>query len=223
MEKDFCHFIMSLTSELKQPLPGKAAQFKMAPYERIIQTAIKNFTLPFGGKASKPKPSAVLILFYLKKNKIYFTLILRNSYKGVHSAQVSFPGGKKELKETLKETALRETEEEIGVKRELITIIGELSQLYIPPSGFLVQPFVGYIKEYPSFAPNPTEVNALIEVPLKLIMDYTIVEKKRIKIGSSKIKINYPFYNLLGHTVWGATAMMLSELKEVLKGRTEKV
>lgn len=220
MEKDFCHFIMSLTSHLKQPLPGKAAQFKMAPYERIIQAAIKNFTLPFGGKASKPKPSAVLILFYQNKNEIYFPLILRNSYNGVHSAQVSFPGGKKELDETLMETALRETEEEIGIKRELIMIIGELSQLYIPPSGFLVQPYIGYIKEAPSFSPNPNEVNTLMEVPLKLIMDNTIAGKKKIKVGSNNIKINYPFYSILGQTVWGATAMMLSELKEVLNRQT---
>ena len=100
-------------------------------------------------------------------------------------------------------------------------IIGELSQLYIPPSGFLVQPYVGYVKETPVFSPNPNEVNILIEVPLKLIMDNTIAGKKKIKVGSNNIKINYPFYNILGHTVWGATAMILSELKEVLNRQTE--
>jgi len=212
------NFIKSFSTQLLKPLPGKLAQYKMAPYERIIRAAINNFTAPFGGKASKPKLSAVLILFYQKEDEIYFSLILRNTYKGVHSAQVSFPGGKKEKSDnSLLETALRETEEEIGIKKDLITIIGELTPIYIPPSGFLVHPYVGFIKEPPVFTPDPNEVNTIIESPVKLILDDAIVGKKKIKVGTYNVKINYPFYNILNHTVWGATAMILSELKEVLR------
>ena len=212
MDKNFAAFVTSLKTALSKPLPGQKAQFKMAPYERIL----KNLTKKFIWK--KPKESAVLCLFYPKNGEPHFALILRNTYKGVHSAQVSFPGGKvDEFDNSLKDTALRETEEEIGVNKSDIEILGKLTEVFIPPSGFQVQPFVGFINAAPNFTPNPDEVSKIIGVPLSILMDESIVGKKKITVSVTKLKINYPYFDILGETVWGATAMMLSELKELIK------
>ena len=183
----------------------------MAPYERILQAAAFKMI-------KKPVKSAVLVLFYEKEDGINLVLILRKKYHGVHSAQVSFPGGKHDPEdEALKLTALRETEEEVGIKKEDIHVIGQLTDLYIPPSNYLVQPFVGYLEQTPEFTPEPKEVEEVIEAPLSLLLDDSIMGKKKIKVSARNLKINYPYFDVKGHTVWGATAMMLSELKEVLQ------
>ena len=208
---EFDKFISLLRDELKKPLPGNKAQFKMAPYERILKAATIKLN-------PNPKLSAVLILFYPVSNNICTMLILRNTYKGVHSAQIGFPGGKMEAGDAdLEATALREAHEEVGVKPNQVEIIGKLSDLYIPPSGYLVQPYIGYTNDKPNFIRDENEVAQLIEVSADTIMDESIVGKKKIQLGGSKLKIKYPFFDVNGHTVWGATAMMISELKAVIK------
>ncbi|MBL4735677.1 MAG: CoA pyrophosphatase [Flavobacteriales bacterium] len=211
MNANFSAFITSLETALKQPLPGKEAQYKMAPYDRVLKLIAQAFT-------TKPmKESAVLCLFYPKNGEPHFTLILRNTYKGIHSAQVSFPGGKVEEGDaSLEKTALRETEEEIGVQRDQVKIIGALTDLYIPPSGFHVHPFIGYLEATPAFSPDTNEVSKIIETPLSMLMDEAIVGRKKIMVSTNKLKVNYPYFDILGETVWGATAMMLSELKELI-------
>lgn len=212
MSKPFTDFITSLGRALEKPLPGTKAQFKMAPYERVL----KAFASKIMGRPKKE--SAVLCLFYPKHGETYFALILRNTYKGVHSAQIGFPGGKvEETDDSLEDTALRETEEEVGIKREQIEIIGRLTEVFIPPSGFQVHPFVGFCKTLPDFEPNPDEVSKIIETPLSTLMDESNVGKKKITVSAVKLKINYPFFDIEGETVWGATAMMLSELKEMIR------
>ena len=173
------------------PLPGEKSQYKMAPFERPIkEEAMK--------QSSKPKLSAVLCLFYPKSNQVSFALILRNSYKGTHSAQVSFPGGKKEeTDESMMHTALRETEEEIGVPAKNINIIGELSEIYIPPSGFLVSPYVGFVSTNPKFIPDKIEVNSIIETPLQLFMNEGIVKKKSITLSLLRLGVGMKLLNLV--------------------------
>ena len=212
MNQDFTSFINALKTELGKPLPGQDAQFKMAPYDRILKVIAKKLT------RKKIKESAVLCLFYPKNEEVYFVLILRNTYKGVHSAQVGFPGGKVEAGDnSFEDTALRETEEEVGVQKDLIKIIGPLTEVYIPPSGFQVHPFVGFTDTAPIFVRDPHEVSKIIETPLKVLLDDTNVGRKKITVGGTMLKVNYPFFDFEGETVWGATAMMLSELKEVIK------
>ncbi len=119
--------------------------------------------------------------------------------------------------EDLQATALREAKEEVGVDPDQVEVIGKLSDVYIPPSGYLVKPFVGYAKEKPNFIHDKNEVEELIEASIDTIMDESIVGKKKIQLGRTKLKIRYPFFDINGHTVWGATAMMISELKAVIQ------
>ncbi|MBL4755163.1 MAG: CoA pyrophosphatase [Flavobacteriales bacterium] len=212
MNSDFSTFITSLETALKRPLPGKVAQFKMAPYDRVLKLIANAFT------SKRTKESAVLCLFYPKNREPHFSLILRNTYKGVHSGQIGFPGGKVEEEDaSFEQTALRETEEEVGVQRDHVKIIGVLTDLYIPPSGFLVHPFIGYLETAPDFIPDSNEVSKIIETPLSTLMDESIVGRKKIKVSSANLKVKYPYFDIQGETVWGATAMILSELKEIIK------
>jgi len=193
-------------------LPGETVQHKMAPIERIQE--LKNKAV----KKNVSRKAGVMALFYpAEDNETYLILILRKTYKGVHSAQVGFPGGKIEPEDSsIEETALRETEEEVGVPRKLISVIKKLTEIYIPPSDFFVQPFIGTTSKTPKFIPQEDEVEALIEVPLKHFMDDAVLVTKTLTT-SYATDIDVPAYLLNNHIVWGATAMMLSEVRELLK------
>lgn len=209
---DFSEFEKRIVKVRKMELPGEAIQFKMAPVERLKE-------LKEQAKLKKTaRKAGVLALFYPSEtNETYLILILRKTYKGVHSAQVGFPGGKLEPEdESLKETALRETEEEVGVSREVISVLKQLTEIYIPPSNFFVQPFIGITTTTPQFIPQDDEVEALIEVPLSLFMDDNTLVTKKITT-SYATNIDVPAFLLNDHVVWGATAMMLSEVRELLK------
>ena len=144
-------------------------------------------------------------------------LILRKTYHGVHSAQIGFPGGRFEPDDqTLDQTAVRETWEEIGVPESEVTIIKELTDLYIPPSNFNVRPFLGMHQAKPVFHKQDEEVEDIVEVPLEHILDDQLVIQARVAT-SYNVNIEVPAFELGGHVVWGATAMMLSEIKDLLK------
>ncbi|NEQ50703.1 MAG: CoA pyrophosphatase [Leptolyngbya sp. SIO3F4] len=199
-----------LRTRLTEPLPEETEQLRMAPYNRTA----RNLALRVN---PNPKPSAVLVLIYPHGTEAHTVLMLRNKYPGVHSGQVSFPGGRQEITDPdLRFTALRETEEEMGVPVQSVEVLGSLSPVYIPPSGFLVTPYVGTVLEAPHFRPDDREVHTLIETPLSLLLRDDIIKSKPIKVGSSGIRIRAPYFDVHGHVVWGATAMILSELKSLL-------
>jgi 8-oxo-dGTP pyrophosphatase MutT (NUDIX family) len=199
-----------LHHRLSLPLPGRDAQLRMAHAERKINLA--RYKIP-----QDAKWGSVLILFFEEEGSIKFPLILRPEYDGVHSGQVGFPGGKFEPPdETLVATALRESNEEIGVVAKDVEVLGKLTELYIPPSNFLVHPHVGKIDYRPAFFPDEKEVMKVIEVSLDELMNEKIVGEKEIKL-SNGLRIVSPYFGLQGHAVWGATAMILSELKVVLR------
>lgn len=192
------------------PLNGQKAQFKLAPKER----------LPVSSKfisKKKPKNAAVLALFYPnKKNETHFLLTKRAHYYGTHASQISFPGGKfNEEDLSLQTTALRETWEEVGVETEKIHVIKEMTNVYIPPSNFLVTPFLGMIDFQPKFNTN-YEVEEIIEVSLQHLLDDTSITST-ILSTSYATNIEVPCFKLNNYIVWGATAMMLSEIKELIK------
>ncbi len=209
----FQDFISQLTERLKQPLPGTDAQFKMASQFRL-PADMEQFDL------SKARKGAVLILLYPHEDKINTVLTLRPSYDGVHSGQVSFPGGKLDpTDESLAAAALREAEEEVGLNKNDITLIGSLSKLYIPPSNFLVFPFVGKMDKKPVLTKHEREVEKIIEVPITYFLDEGIKGKKIIT-PRENVSFEAPYYSVDGHTIWGATAMMLSEMMEVIRSLT---
>jgi 8-oxo-dGTP pyrophosphatase MutT (NUDIX family) len=208
---DFQEFLEYVPKIMEAPLPAKEAHYKMAPLERIEK--MEKLEL----QSKNPKIAAVMMLFYPKNGSTHIVLIVRNSYKGVHSAQIAFPGGKFEPEdETFEITALRETFEEIGIHPDRIEILRQFTHLYIPPSNFLVYPYLGICKEEILFVPDSSEVAAIIELPLSLFLGEEVMVSVAISTSYAN-DIMVPAFKIGEHIVWGATAMMLSELKEVLK------
>ncbi|OAD90589.1 coenzyme A pyrophosphatase [Aequorivita soesokkakensis] len=209
---DFRDFEKRIVKVTKMELPGETVQFKMAPIERLQE--LKRVAR----EKNTAKKAGVMSLFYPSEDyETRLILILRKTYKGVHSAQVGFPGGKLEDgDETIQDTALRETEEEVGISRETISVLKKLTEIYIPPSNFFVQPFLGITTELPKFVPQEKEVEALIEVSLRDFMDDVNVITQTLSTSYAE-SIDVPAFKLNGHIVWGATAMMLNEVRELLK------
>jgi 8-oxo-dGTP pyrophosphatase MutT (NUDIX family) len=209
---DFDEFLISLSKIKNIQLPAEASQFKMSPPFRreLIKT--------YKSQMKNAKRAGVLALFYPNSlQETHLALILRKTYKGVQSAQIGFPGGKyEEDDKTLKTTALRETKEEIGIAVEHVEIIKQMTEVYIPPSNFYVQPYIGITTNTPKFIKQDEEVEDVIEVPLTQFLDDAIVVTKSVET-SYTTKIDVPAYELNGYIVWGATAMMLSEIKDLLK------
>lgn len=185
----------------EKSLPGANAHNQLFPENR------NNF--PVGDK-SKAIQSAVLLLLFPDKNGNMSTVFMkRNDYPGHHSKQISFPGGKTETEDkNLKQTAIREAHEEIGVLVSEENIIGKLSELYIPISNFNIHPYVGYIKNKPTFKPDKAEVDALIEISLSELVQLQISTTKMIFEGNT---YNIPYFPLKGEILWGATAMIVNE------------
>ena len=202
----FNEFINHLQIQLRQPLPGPEAHLKMASASRLRLKTQPN---------EKTRRSAVLILFYPYRDQILVPLILRPKYDGVHAGQMAFPGGRYEkTDENLIRTALREAQEEIGIKASDVQVLGQLTELFIPPSNFFVLPVIGKLSYRPDFYPDPREVEAVLEVSLEEMMDERIVGATVLDVRG--ITIDAPFYDIQGHKVWGATAMMISELLTVI-------
>jgi 8-oxo-dGTP pyrophosphatase MutT (NUDIX family) len=206
----FEDFTKNITQLKKIQLGGVEAQFKLAPEMRLAYDD-KKIT------ANNPKIAAVLALFYPNNNNNTSLLLTkRASYNGPHSNQISFPGGKIEKSDNnLSQTALRETFEEVGVSQEKVEILREITNVYIPPSNFLVTPFIGITKRKPMFKVN-SEVAEIIEISFLDLLDDNNVGT--IQITNSYMKETLvPSFNINGSVIWGATAMILSEIKEVLK------
>ncbi len=210
-------FFLNLLTNLKEiSLPGSVAHSLLAPPKRMDQarSILKTTT--------KIKRAAVLLLLYPNaKDNVSFVLTRRKVYNGVHSGQISFPGGKPEKSDdNLWSTALRETHEEIGVSLDQIKHLRSLTELYVPPSNFLIIPYVGYSEKSCVFKPDPTEVDAILEISLQDLICKTpkITKQATLSWGT----INVPSYVFEHHEVWGATAMILSEFKMLLTAQLFK-
>lgn len=209
---NFDQFLESASKIKNIPLPAEASQFKMSPPFRLKLQEIQRDNI------KNAKHAGVMALFYPDNKRLTnLVLILRKTYKGVHSAQVGFPGGKLEPSDNnLMQAAVRETYEEIGVPQHEIHVLKQMTQVYIPPSNFFVQPFVGVVKHKPLFVKQDDEVEAIIEVALSDFIDEASVITERVST-SYEVDVVVPAFKLNGHVVWGATAMMLSEIKDLLK------
>lgn len=199
-----------LRRRLKQALPGAAAHQMMAPPNRMEQ--LKSST-----QKRLAKQSSILIALYPVNEQLHTVFIQRNIYNGHHSGQISFPGGQYEKSDaSLTDTALREAREEVGIRPENVQILGKLSQLYIPPSNFMVLPVVGYLPEAPHFIPDPTEVADIIEIPLHQLMDQKNIHSGQFTMPDNQ-QITAPCFKVNGHIIWGATAMIIGELITLLE------
>jgi 8-oxo-dGTP pyrophosphatase MutT (NUDIX family) len=207
----FTDFVKHLPKIEKESLLSRDAHIKMAPLERISYSDETQYL------DKNPKKAAVLMLFYPKNERTHLALIVRNSYPGVHSSQIGFPGGKVELSDAnLTETALRETHEEVGIASHQIQVVKTFSEIYIPPSNYLVAPFMGIAYEELTFIPDPNEVKKVLELSIADFLDEQILTKVTMST-SYATDIEVPAFQVDKYIVWGATAMMMSELKEVIK------
>ena len=207
---NFCEIIDRLKDRLLDPLPGDSAH---APMRAIpIGDLIPRFdhSLP-------PKPGGVLILLYEDDaGSIRFPLIKRQEYTGAHSGQVSLPGGKAEQGEDPIDTALRECEEEIGVDKNTLTVLGRLTNFFVIPSNFIITPVVAIADSPLVFKPDPYEVARILSFRLSDLLNDDAIKNKEI-VAAGKFRLMAPHFEIDGEIVWGATAMMLNEFRSILR------
>ncbi len=209
--KNFELFVNHLKAINWEALPGLEAQLKMAPL-------IRREEIGSLGQGLVPVKSSVLFLFFpLEDFRVGTVFIQRSVYRGTHSGQISFPGGRHEQTDPdLEYTALRETFEEVGVPPEQVEVIGRLTNLFIPPSNFMVSPFLGIADQRPRFVPDPLEVDQILEVELQAFFNPRNKVMKTIDL-STGFSLDTPCFSINGYTIWGATAMMISEFLEILR------
>lgn len=203
------YLLKTLTKRLAGNLPGPLAHEPLRA--RPIGQVIPRFE-----HKTPPKPGSVLILLCPQTDSFIFPLIKRPDYSGLHSGQVSLPGGKAEAGETPTETALREAHEEIGVNPDAVTILGKLSDFFVVPSNFMVTPVVGYTTSPPVFRPDHHEVVRILLGKLSDIIDDSAIKSKEILVAN-RYTMLAPHFEIDGEIVWGATAMMLNEFRLVLR------
>ena len=197
-------------------LNSKTSQIKLAPSFR------KEFIKLNSNKLLNSKKAAVIAALYEDDNKVRLILILRNTYNGVHSNQIGFPGGSVEdYDKTLFDTAIRETYEEIGVRVQKNELIRELHEIYIPPSNFNVYPFLVILNHPPFFVKDDKEVKEVITIDLESLLNCKITQTQipiPAKLNELNIQndVEVPAFKLAGYNVWGATAMMLSEIRDLI-------
>lgn len=205
---NFTRFIGELQERLSQELPGASAHEAMRALP--LGDVLPNFQhkLP-------PKPGSVLILLYEENGLVKFPLIKRPEYLGAHSGQVSFPGGKAEAGEDARQTALREAQEEVGIDPAGVTVLGRLSEFFVIPSNFMVTPVVATAQQ-PAFIPDRREVARIIVADLfDLLREEAVLQKEILAAG--RYRMMAPHFSIDGEVVWGATAMMLNELRLVAR------
>ena len=204
--------IAQLRRATEQNLPGWSAQ------QRMATEVHRNARLT---PRSDARRAAVLMLLYPRAEQTYLPLIVRPTYAGVHSGQIALPGGKVEKEDrSLTHTALRETKEEIGVQVPETQVIGVLSELYIPPSNFIVTPILAYTDTQPTYQPDPSEVAEVLDFPLTAFAEPAHRSSVRVK-AMKNVTLEAPCYQIGEHIVWGATAMMMSELVVFLDGQRQ--
>ena len=207
---NFDELIVFLEKRTQKPMPGAVAHNLMMP--KLSNGAPIQIKHP-----SPPRESAVLILLYNKDGVPYFPLIQRPQYEGVHSGQIALPGGKQEPADrNLFETALREAEEEIGVMKSQVEVVGNLTPFYVAASNYNVLPVIGKMDHEPPFVPDLREVEEIIHPSVGDLIQADNKKEKEV-IARGGVKLQSPYFDLFGKTVWGATAMMLSEFAVIME------
>lgn len=200
-----------IKEKLSGKLPGAKAHLGLAPLSR--KAALEKEIIP----PATAQKSAVMILFFEKAEKLHVIYIRRSMYVGIHAAQIAFPGGRyDETDLDLQETAFREIEEEIGIHRSKIELLGKISPIYVPPSNFLISVFVGFLHETPVYLPDEREVGEIIELDVDELLLPNAVQEKSFYIPSSGETVTAPCFATSKCDIWGASAMVTNELLEAL-------
>jgi 8-oxo-dGTP pyrophosphatase MutT (NUDIX family) len=207
--KDLPLTLDQVSAALQRPLPGLSAQMRMSPQPRPGSERILD---PF----LDCRRAGVLLLLYPGADGLCLVLTRRTESVQSHQGQISLPGGSLEPGETAVEAAVREANEEVSVDRGALTILGQLSPLYIPPSGFCIYPVVAYAARRPAFVPSDIEVAEVIEEPLDHLLDSATCAEEIRQLRGQAVRV--PFYRIGAHKVWGATAMVLCEFVALLSG-----
>ncbi len=197
--------ISRLRAALSGPLPGLTAQLQMAPSPRLGWDPLK---FPEGAR-----DGAALLLVYPLDDTLHFALTVRGSGLRNHTGQVSLPGGRVDEGESVEEAALREAEEEIGVGPRTVELLGRLTPLHIPVSGYILYPVIGFTAMRPAFQRAEWEVARIIEAPVSVLSDARVFkrETRTRSVNGQSVEVDVPFYAIDGEKVWGATAMVLAE------------
>jgi 8-oxo-dGTP pyrophosphatase MutT (NUDIX family) len=197
-----------LKATLKGELPGVLAHSKMLPAGRRLNSA--------ENELSMVKPSSVLLLLFPEGDRLYTCLTKRPQTMKHHPGQISFPGGKVEKDDVSAEmTALREAREEVGIDRAGVEVLGKLSDLYVEVSRFSIQPFLAWADRKPDFVVDFGEVEELILFPVSDFVSNEIISESELETATGRLRVKCYLFN--GQVVWGATAMILAELIEILK------
>ena len=205
----FSEVMHSLEEKLSGPKPGLIAQLGMTPNPRPghqVYYEVEDTSLKAG----------VLLLFYPREGKLHLVFTRRTKNVDFHKGQISFPGGRQETGEGLEQTALREAQEELEIDPNSIRILGMLTPLYIPPSNYCIYPVVGLAESRPDFLPAKLEVAEVLEIPLAHLLNPQNIRREIWNIRGSDVEV--PFYAFGEHKIWGATAMVLAEFLEIIKG-----
>lgn len=204
-------FINQFKVTTQNGLPGEAAHLEVLPLNRPLTSQVKNDSNLF-------RDSAVAILLFEKNNSIHTALIQRQEYQGTHSKQIAFPGGKMEPEdEDLVYTARRESFEEVNLPIGYGELITELTTVYIPVSRFKVNPFIFFLEEEPEFVPDQREVESIFTFDIFDLKREDIIKRIDIQLPNGLKRKNIPYFDIEGKIVWGATALMLAELRAILK------
>jgi len=209
---DSLEFIQQFKKELLLNLPGERAHIKMAPAHRqTLNNALKSNI--------EIRESAVAVVLYRDGNQIECLLTQRPEYDGKHSGQVSFPGGKRDLLDLdLDETARRECWEEVGIPIETGILLGKLTEVFIPVSQFLVKPYIYFHEVLPELIADEREVAEILNFPLFDLKKEELISTMEIHLPDGTIYKDIPYFDLANKKVWGATALILSEIREIILG-----
>jgi 8-oxo-dGTP pyrophosphatase MutT (NUDIX family) len=204
------HLPTQLAHIIQHNLPGEKAHIPLSPLHRPVTSEVmQNLT--------EYKASAVAVLLFAIENTYHCVLIQRTEYNGKHSGQISFPGGKKDPEDTdLLATAKRECFEEIGVDVSDSDYLGKLSNVYIPVSGFLVEPHVFYYPEVPAFVQQEREVASVFTISLEELLAHDVIGEMKVETENALVKLKVPCFKIRDKQIWGATALILNELREVV-------
>lgn len=202
-------FIERLERELEEELPGRKAHLMMAPISRHDEIEVPDDHIL----------ACVLLLLFPKNKEWHLVLIERadDNPHDHHAGQISLPGGRFEDTDySYQDCALREAEEEIGINASDVGVIGELSQIYIPISNYLIYPFIGFMSDEPEFSMQKNEVKKIIDVPIKLFIESRYKKSSDLNIRNTLLP-NVPYYDINNKALWGATAMIISEFESIIR------